>query len=382
MNVFQQSFVRNFSIISFIKSAKSVKSFHQLIIKIIFIIATEETTKIIDFFVSINIDFEYEFRKWYYAQVQITHVVDSTIFIVEKCFDFDCIMSLINKIFLDSIFHHEIHITAQSIRIREIDFRQHDNSQYVKLNFYIHDKTTIDKSVTIHFRREVHIVDELKIKIFIDMNIIESETIDVLINSNTLHVENCEITVLIIIKLKSNDERINRIIRAITVVTISFHFTIAITMKFRDKFVSANRNYFFHSIFDVKLKSNDDFFFHIVDVNVDVVQIRNVIDKFCIIFRNVKIDKLRDFEEKDCYVVDSKNRHFVAVAIFSWIIKLKHLTVFDLAIFVDLKKFIIDETIISFANLSKLKKSFITVSAFSININTSFIFEISQSTHD
>ena len=281
-----------------------------------------------------------------------------------------------NRNFLTTISHDEIHTTTQFIRVRDINSRQHDNSEYVKLKFYIRDKTIVDKSVTIHFRREVHVVNDLKIKILIDMNIIELKIIDVLMNNNILHVENCDVIVFIIIKFKNNDERINRIIRVITIVIISFHFTIAIIVKFRDKSMSIDRNYFFHFISNVKFKSNDEFFVHIVDVNVDAVQIRNVTNKSCIISRNVKINKLHDFEKKNCYVVDSKNRHLAAVIAFNWITKLKHLTVLEFIIFVDVKKIIT-------VSVSKLRKSFfIIVSAFSININISIILEISISMHD
>jgi hypothetical protein len=203
-----------------------------------------------------------------------------------------------NRIFFEFISHHDVRIISQSIRMCNIDVRQHDNSKYVKLNFYIRDKTFIDTIITIHFRRKIHVVNDLKIKILIDINIIESKTIDVLINNNILHVESYDVIVFIIIKFKNNDERINRIIRVIVLIIILFHFTIKMTMKFKNKFVLIDKNYFFYFISNVKLESNDEFFFHIINVNIDIVQIRNVTNKFCVIFRNVKIDKFRDFEKK------------------------------------------------------------------------------------
>ena len=361
-NFFIDSFVKIFRQQNFIllaRQSESVKIFYQSIKKIIFNLAAKTSAKIIIFFVSINIDFDYEFRKWHYVQIQIIHAVDFTIFIVEKYFDFDCTMSLMNRNFLTTVSHDEIRTTTQSIRVRDIDFRQHDNSKYVKLKFYIRDKTIIDKSATIHFRREMHVVNDLKIKILIDINIIESEIIDVLMNNNILHIESCDVIAFIIIKFKNNDEQINRIIRVITIVIISSHFTITIIVKFRDKSMSIDRNYFFHFISNVRLESNNEFFVYIVDVNVDVVQIRNATNKFCIISRNVKIDKLHDFEKKNCYVVDSKNRHLATITVFSWIIKLKHLTILELVIFVDVKKIITENEATSFVvSVSKLKKFF------------------------
>ena len=118
-------------------------------------------------------------------------------------------------------------------------------------------------------------IDDLKIKIFIDMNIIELKIINVMISNNTFHVESCDVISLITIKFKNNDERINRIIRFTSLIIISSHIIVIVAMKFRDKSSSIDRNYFFHFISDVKLKSNDKFFVHIVDVNIKAVQIRN-----------------------------------------------------------------------------------------------------------
>ena len=76
------------------------------------------------------------------------------------------------------------------------------------------------------------------------------------------------------------------------------------------------------------------------------------------------------FWKKKNYVVDSKNRHFATITAFNWIIKLK-------------KNIIVNETTNFVVNVLKLRKFFfIIVFAFSINISISFIFEISNSTHD
>ena len=215
-------------------------------------------------------------------------------------------MSLINRIFLEFVSHFEIRIITQSIRIKNIDFRQHDSSKYVELNFYIRDKTIIDKSIIAHFRREIHVIDDLKVKILIDMNIIESETIDMMISNSTLHVESCDVISFITIKFKNNDERVNRIIRFTFLIIISPHTTVIVAIKFRDKSSSIDKNYFFHSISDVRLKSDDKFFVHIIDVNIKAVQIRNFTNQLCIISRNAKIDKLKNFEKKTAILLIRK----------------------------------------------------------------------------
>ena len=59
MNAFQH---QN-AIVSFVASTEAVKVFHQLVVKVTFEAVVAASTKIIDFFASINTDFDYEFRK-------------------------------------------------------------------------------------------------------------------------------------------------------------------------------------------------------------------------------------------------------------------------------------------------------------------------------
>ena len=46
--------------------------------------------------------------------------------------------------------------------------------------------------------------------------------------------------------------------------------------------------------FDVK----NDVFIHIIDVNISIIQIRNVTSKIVIIFRHVKLKRIINYEKK------------------------------------------------------------------------------------
>jgi len=60
--------------------------------------------------------------------------------------------------------------------MRNIDNCEHNTSKYCELNFYIievHNKAL----VIAHFRQEVHVIDNLRTKVFIDINILKFDGI-------------------------------------------------------------------------------------------------------------------------------------------------------------------------------------------------------------
>ena len=59
--------------------------------------------------------------------------------------------------------------------IRELNINKYQNVEYIILLIYMIDKNNIDKNVRTCFRRETHVVDNLKINIFIENDIIDVE---------------------------------------------------------------------------------------------------------------------------------------------------------------------------------------------------------------
>ena len=79
-------------------------------------------------------------------------------------------MFLIDKQYLlKTKFDVTIHKTKQSIRIHDIDDKLHDNSKYTELNFYVVDTLSNQSSIIVHFRREIHLVNDLRIHALLDV---------------------------------------------------------------------------------------------------------------------------------------------------------------------------------------------------------------------
>ena len=71
-----------------------------------------------------------------------------------------------------------------------------------------------------------------------------------------------------------------------------------------------------NSRFDVE----DEFFAHVIDVHILIVQMRNVTNQFVIVFKNAHIDKLQKYTEEECFLVVSKNRH-LTIKFTKWLRK-------------------------------------------------------------
>ena len=91
--------------------------------------------------------------------------------------NFGCAVNLIDRIFLTKAYSKlSIKTITSPITIREIGSNKHETSEYVITPLYFPD----EDATTILTSREIHIVDNLKINLLIDINIMISEKIDIL----------------------------------------------------------------------------------------------------------------------------------------------------------------------------------------------------------
>ena len=122
----------------------------------------------IEFFVQIIIDDEQKFRKYHYAMIKIKSSIDFEMFI-DICLNIDCFMTITNKKILQQYFSNNIiKQLLSSISMRNIDNIMHHIFDYVLFTLYFDDQL-IDKIVVIDkFQIEIHLIDDLKINIFID----------------------------------------------------------------------------------------------------------------------------------------------------------------------------------------------------------------------
>ena len=80
------------------------------------------------------------------------------------------------------------------------------------LDFYILEQMKIDVAIA-YFIRKIHLIDDLTIKILININVIVSKIIIIDDNKQIVIIDNCELTIKF--HVISRDNRINKVVRAL-----------------------------------------------------------------------------------------------------------------------------------------------------------------------
>ena len=88
---------------------------------------------------------------------------------------------------------------------------------------------------------------------------------------------------------------------------ISINFIITILYKLQNKIdllIDKNFMFIFQRLKLLKFKS--DIFLHIIDVYINVIQVRNNNSKTVYIFKNNKISVIQKYKKKECYLMNQK----------------------------------------------------------------------------
>ena len=130
--------------------------------------------------------------------------------LVKICANIDCIMSLIDRKYLLKVkLDVTIHKTKQSIWIHDINDKLHDNSKYTEFNFYVIDMLSNQSSIITHFRREIHLVNDLKAHALLDVDILKFEQIIFDMSKRIITFFVCN-NLIVFIKLIFKNQRIVR----------------------------------------------------------------------------------------------------------------------------------------------------------------------------
>jgi hypothetical protein len=195
------------------------------------------------------------------------------------------------------------------MNIRGIDDKIHDSFEYALLNFYLSEEFK-DNAVLAHFKTEVHLISDLKANVLIEMNIMSSEEMILNFKRKIMIISICDDFETSIF-IKRREQSMNRAVRIASQITISAEKVMTISVRIRDDQISRDRDYSFFLKTNKSLESEEEFFAHITKAKITIVQIRNTSNKLYFLLKNYKIDHLKDFAEKKCYLTSSQNRHLV-----------------------------------------------------------------------
>ncbi len=171
------------------------------------------------------------------------------------------------------------------------------------LNKLFHDKKIRD-----HIRREFHVMNDLKCKFLMKLNIMISKKMIINFKNKSLIIFICEnMTIFIRINFKSNS-RNKRIIHSKKTMIVSSNSVMSVSIYLREKKLSFNRNFLFKSNHDALttfLDDMSDFYTHVCDCNLIFVHVKNDLLRSMIISFRTRLELLIEYEKKECFQVES-----------------------------------------------------------------------------
>ena len=249
----------------------------------------------IDF--AFDLDIDYDFRDWNYIKTEV--FLSTKIKSANVCIDIDVDVTFENRNFYkQQIFDDEIRIMITSLKIRELNIQQHESFEYAICDIHIRNMKN-DKSITFVLRRKIHLIDNFKINMFIDNDVIDVEKI--IINSVKRKIFIINIDVIVSIKVKSSKTSIQRLVHIRKTTVISSLTKMIVFIHY--SFLSTNKDFLFEFVDDINLT----LFAYIIDTFIFAVMIRNDESQTIKIFRNFRLKRINELKYINAFQIHAEN---------------------------------------------------------------------------
>ena len=188
-----------------------------------------------------NVDIDHDFRYWNYVRIRV--ILFFTIDVEFVCLNIDIKITFYNRqFFKKQISNVFIKIIITFISIRDLNVDKHMIIEYIILFMYFSDQKN-DVTIKIKIIKKIHLIDNFKINMLLNNDVINSKKIDINISNKSIYIDNCEIIVNLKIRTFCEIVQISIHARKITIIfsynelILSMHYII----------VLFDRNYFFES---------------------------------------------------------------------------------------------------------------------------------------
>ena len=242
------------------------------------------------------------FRGWQYVTAMIKLQATTTATAEPVCLDTGCTMSIIDREFLRlQAPETKIQQMASPITIRGVGQGTYRCNEFARLDIYLQGSPT----ALIH--RDVHIVDGLKAKMLIGVDIIGSERIIIDVPRRIVIVGSCRNVKIPITVAPRAERRIKQQIKANNDVVVPPHAHLMIPIQQPE--LPPDRDLLFEPLEHVKGVA---VYTHIVDCNMTAVQARNDTNTSVVLRKDTLLGTVVEYEVEGCYMADPDIAIFAA----------------------------------------------------------------------
>ena len=208
-------------------------------------------------------------------------------------------MFLIDRRFLDDLKLNDLMKKFKTlIVVRNIEIVKHVIDDYLLLSMYV-KKQIDDQFIVAHFRREIHVINNLKIKLLLKINVMSSKRIIIDLNQRQFFIKNCQNLTIKLKIIVKNNVKIRRVIKFEKKLVVETNFIVQMSMITRENLLF-DKDYLFESCFV-------DVYVHVTNSTLSFICVKNDLIVLLNISRHVKLSNLTKFEKQDCYQINSND---------------------------------------------------------------------------
>ena len=217
------------------------------------------------------------------------------------CWDTGCSVTLIDRAFLKSqLPNHTILQKDSPLVVRGIGANKHTTSEYVNLNVYIPGHHATDRRpVEAFLRRPAYVVDGLRAKMLIGMDVMTPESVDLVISKEIGYIGSCRTTFELTIAPPARPF-LRRDVLLASPIRIPAHANMAVPICHVD--LPAGDDFIFEPATDCPIA----LFASVVDSSFHAVLARNDSDVPVELPGKLQIGIVMDLDADGCYHVDDK----------------------------------------------------------------------------
>ena len=247
-----------------------------------------------------DIDTGHAFRNYHYAMVIIK--LTQKCVLENICLDTECSVSLIDRAWLKKCLPDVIiRKIASPITVRRLRSAKHQTDKYMILSIYFPGKSKNNTDITAKTTpREIHLIDELKAKMLMRINIMKSEEIDILTSRSTTSISSYKVEIPV--ELKPKGRAMRQPIYARKAVDVSPHSQVLISVHFTES-LPDSRDF----LFEPEEESYLSLYAHLVDSSLSAVLTRNNSNLAIKIPRNHRMRIIVEADFNSCYHASAAN---------------------------------------------------------------------------
>ena len=237
------------------------------------------------------------FRNWHYITIDVKLQPEAALEPV--CVDTGCSLTLIDRAWLLSQAPKaEIRTMACPVTVRGIGSDRYATAEYVILDIYMPGTHDDGASANACITREAHVVDGLKAKMLLGVDVMGPEHMDISLAKRSVYVGSCKVSVPANLKPRSANP-IQRVVHAKASLVVPPRSTVAIPIH--HSAIPDDRDFLFEPSASISLA----LYAHLVDADVHQVMARNDSDQAIQVPRNLRLGTIQEVDFDNCYHVTS-----------------------------------------------------------------------------